>query len=201
MTKPKSKNWLVGLVLTALFAFALVVGWSSRANSATNNTSGNKTLIIYFSMTGNTRRAAQQIQRDTGADIVQLQRAKPYPSDYDSLTRVANRERKRNIHPAIKHNIPNLKQYNTVLIGFPTWWARPPMVIHTLFDDYNFSGKTIIPFTTSDSTPMSASMPTMRQLGKADHAKVRNGFRYDDNNGALRRFLQKNGLTNNGNNN
>lgn len=193
----KSKNWLVGMLVAMLAVFTLVVGQANQARAAATNSGNNKPLIIYFSMTGNTKTAAGQIQRDTGADIVRLHRATAYPSDYDRLTRVANRERKNNIHPAIRRNIPNLKQYNTVLIGFPTWWARPPMVIHTLFDDYNFSGKTIIPFTTSDSTPMSASMPTMRRLAKADHAKIKNGFRYDDNNRALRRFLQKNGLTNN----
>lgn len=194
--KLKPKNVLTGLLLSILTVFVLLLGPSATSQAATNN-GNNRTLIVYFSMTGNTKTAAQQIQKDTGADIVRLRRATPYPSNYDRLTRVANRERKQNIHPAIKRNLPNLKNYNTILIGFPTWWAQPPMVIHTLFDDYNFSGKTIIPFTTSDSTPMSKSMPTMRRLVKADHAKIKNGFRYDDNNGALRRFLQRNGLTNN----
>ena len=140
-----------------------------------------------------------QIQRDIGADIVRLQRAKAYPKGYDNYARVADRERRRNIHPAIKRNIPNLNRYDTVLIGFPTWWQQPPMVIHSLFDTYDFQGKTIIPFTTSMSTPMKASMPTMRRLAKADGATIKNGFRYDNNNAQLRRFLQRNGLLQNNN--
>lgn len=148
-------------------------------------------------MTGHTKTAAQQIQQDTGADIVRLRPAKAYPTNSNQLSQVASHERKHNIHPAIKHNLPNLSKYNTVLIGFPTWSGRPPMIIHSLFDAYNFSGKTIIPFTTSSYTPMSSSMPTMRKLAKADHAKIRYGFRYDNNNDALQQFLQKNGLTKN----
>lgn len=194
----KRKRWVTAMLMTVLTVLTMVIGISSQAKhtvAASNN--NNRTLIIYFSMTGTTKAAAEQIQRYTGADIVRLQRAKAYPKGYDNYARVADRERRHNIHPAIKRNIPNLNRYDTVLIGFPTWWQQPPMVIHTLFDDYNFSGKTIIPFTTSMSTPMKDSMPYMRRMAKADGATIKNGFRYDDNNQQLRRFLQRNGLLNN----
>lgn len=181
----------IATVLTMVFG----LGQTQRAEAASNN-SNNRTLIIYFSMSGNTKRAAQQIQRYTGADIVRLRRAKAYPKGYDNYARVADRERRHNIHPAIKRNIPNLSRYDTVLIGFPTWWQQPPMVIHTLFDDYDFQGKTIIPFTTSMRTPMSASMSTMTRLAQNDGATIKQGFRYDDNNKQLRKFLQRNGLLN-----
>lgn len=193
----REKKWIVALLTTVVTVLAMFIGFgqSQQAQAASNN----RTLIIYFSMSGTTKNAAEQIQRYTGADIVRLQRAKPYPKGYDNYARVADRERKRNIHPAIKHNIPNLDRYDTVLIGFPTWWQQPPMVIHSLFDTYNFQGKTIIPFTTSMSTPMKNSMPTMRQLARNDGATIKQGFRYDDNNAALRRFLQRNNLLQNNN--
>lgn len=186
------KQWDLPLLIAVvtLLAMFLGLGQSQRVEAASNN----KTLIIYFSMSGSTKDAAEQIQRETGADIVRLRRAKAYPKDYDEYTRVADRERRRNIHPKIKRNIPNLDQYDTVLIGYPTWWQRPPMVIHSLFDTYDFRDKTIIPFTTSMSTPMSDSMKTMRRLAKADGATIQSGFRYDDNNDQLRRFLQRNDL-------
>lgn len=185
-------SYAIAITLLATFGLLLtLVTLTTNSHAATNNQS---TLVVYFSQTGNTKKAAEQIQKDTGADIVRLRPATPYPKGYNNLVRVANRERKNNIHPAIQHNLPNLGKYQTIFIGFPTWWQRPPMLIHTLFDDYNFRGKTIIPFTTSMSTPMSKSMPKMRQLGHDDGAKVKNGFRYDDNNGALRHFLKKDGL-------
>lgn len=180
-------------VITALAILALlVIGVSTPRVQAASK--GDRTLIIYFSMSGTTKAAAEEIQQDTGADIVRLYRATPYPKGYDNYARVADRERRRGIHPAIKHNLPDLSQYDTILIGFPTWWSQPPMVIHSLFEAYDFSGKTIIPFTTSMSTPMKASMPYMRQLAKNDGAKIKNGFRYDDNDAQLRRFLKKDGL-------
>lgn len=194
-----NKRWITSIIVSIVAIFALLVGVGGQTGHQVQAASRNphRALIIYFSMTGNTKRAAKQIQRYTGADIVRLRRAQPYPKGYDNYARVADRERRQNIHPAIKQNIPDLNRYDTVLIGFPTWWQQPPMVIHTLFDDYNFSGKTIIPFTTSMSTPMSASMPTMRRLGQADGATVKGGFRYDDDNTLLKAFLKRNHLLKN----
>ncbi|WP_455428962.1 flavodoxin [Lactiplantibacillus pentosus] len=190
-------RWIISILITVVTVLAMIIGFGQTRQVQV--ASNNRTLIIYFSMSGTTKEAAEQIQRDTGADIVRLQRAKAYPKGYDNYARVADRERRRNIHPAIKRNIPNLNRYDTVLIGFPTWWQQPPMVIHSLFDTYNFQGKTIIPFTTSMSTPMKDSMPTMRRLAKADGATIKSGFRYDNNNAQLRRFLQRNGLLQNNN--
>ncbi|MEY8442230.1 flavodoxin [Lactobacillaceae bacterium 24-114] len=182
-------RWIISILTTAVTVLAMGIGFGQTQQVRAD--SNNRTLIIYFSMSGTTKEAAEQIQRDTGADIVRLQRAKAYPKGYDNYARVADRERRR--------NIPNLDQYDTVLIGFPTWWQQPPMVIHSLFDTYDFRGKTIIPFTTSMSTPMKDSMPTMRRLAKADGATIKPGFRYDNNNAQLRRFLQRNGLLQNNN--
>lgn len=190
-------RWIVSILTTVVTVLAMAIGFgqAQQVRAASNN----RTLIIYFSMSGTTKEAAKQIQRDTGADIVRLKRAKAYPKGYDNYVRVADRERRQNIHPAIKRNIPDLNRYDTILIGFPTWWQQPPMVIHSLFDTYDFRGKTIIPFTTSMSTPMKASMPTMRRLAKDDGAIIKSGFRYDNNNAQLRRFLQRNGLLKNNN--
>ena len=190
-----TRKWLVGMVtaLAALFGMLLIATRPVSA-AATNNS---RPLIIYFSMTGTTKGAAQAIQRDTGGKLVRVYRKKPYPNGYDSMAKTADRERRRGIHPAIKGNVPNLKNYQTIYIGYPTWWSQPPMVIHSLFDKYDFRGKTIVPFTTSMSTPMRDSMGTMRQLGANDGATVKNGFRYDDNPTALCHFLQRNGLLNN----
>lgn len=188
------KRWLVAFL--ALLGVLIPVSARADTSSSSTDRSTQRSLIVYFSASGNTKIAAQQIQKATGADIYRLQPAKPYSSDYDQLVKRGNRERKNNIHPAIKGTIPNWDQYDTIYVGFPTWWQQPPMIIHTLFDDYDFSGKTIVPFTTSSSTPMSASMPYIRKMAAKDHAKVINGFRYDDNPGALRKYLKRHHLIN-----
>lgn len=162
---------------------------SSSAVSATTIDPNAKTLILYFSLTGTTQQAAQAIHQELPkATLVRLEPQQAYGS-YDDAARRGDRERRGNIHPAIK-DVPNIESYQNIFIGFPTWWAQPPMLIHTLFDRYDFSGKTIIPFTTSSSTPMSASMPTMRQLAQKDNAKIIDGFRWDDDNSALHTWLR-----------
>ena len=162
-----------------------------NTNPATNpRPTNSKSLVVYFSMSGQTQKAAQEIQRLTNSNIFRIQAANPYPSDYDGYARRGDNERRNNIHPAIQGTIPNWNRYSTVYVGFPTWWQQPPMIIHTLFDQYNFRGKIIVPFTTSMSTPMSASMPYMRQLAQPYNATVLNGFRYTGNNTALRSWLQ-----------
>lgn len=153
-----------------------------------------KSLIIYFSISGSTKTAAEKIQAKTKADLIQIEPTTAYPTEYDDYVKVAQNQLRKKIHPEIKTKLPNLNQYETVFIGFPTWWQQPPMIVHSLFDQFDFSGKTIVPFTTSMSSPMSASMPTMRRLARADQAKIITGFRYNDNDQALAKFLTKNNL-------
>lgn len=158
---------------------------SSQSGTVTMIDPSQKTLILYFSLTGTTQQAAESIHRLLpNADIVRIQPKEAY-GDYDAAARRGDRERRNNIHP-----VPNIESYQNIFLGFPTWWQQPPMLIHTLFDNYDFSGKTIIPFTTSSSSPMSTSMPTMRQLAQKDNAKIVDGFRWDGDDAALRSWLR-----------
>ncbi|CCI84782.1 Flavodoxin [Lactobacillus pasteurii DSM 23907 = CRBIP 24.76] len=167
---------------------------TKKKKKVTNKKGNNRVLIIYFSMSGTTRAAAKYIQSQTGADVFELKAKDPYPSDYDGYVKRGDQERRNNIHPAIKDKIPNFDKYQTILIGYPTWWSQPPMIIDTLFDDYNFSGKTIIPFTTSMSTPMSASQTKINQLAKADGAKTKTGLRITANDSRVDSWLKSNNL-------
>ena len=66
---------------------------------------------------------------------------------------VARKQLKEKDFPAIKDNLPDLKKYKVIYLGFPTWWHQPPRIIHTFFRDYDVKRKVIVPFTTimSDS--------------------------------------------------
>lgn len=153
----------VGLVAVAV-GLAACSNNSSNSNNSSQSTSSSKrsaskssdTLIVYFSLSGTTKEAAEYIQKQTGATLVRLRPQKAY-GDYDSAASHGDRERRNNIHPALATKIPNFSKYKTVFIGYPTWWQRLPMLIHTMFDNYDFSGKTVIPFTTSMSTPLNPS--------------------------------------------
>ena len=169
----------------------------SNTNLTTNNLTNSRSLIVFFSMSDSTQRAAREIQRLTNSNIYRIQAADPYPSDYDGYAKRGDNERRNNLRPAIQGTIPNWNKYTIIYLGFPTWWQQPPMIIHTLFDDYSFKGKTIVPFTTSMSTPMSSSMPYIRRMASKDRARVLNGFRYTGNNTALANWIRSLKLTDN----
>lgn len=195
----KSKKFLSAFIATA----ALLVG-GSLVNKTTvkaaktpivkkvkKTPTKKNSLVLYFSLTNTTKGAADQIHKITGAKEIRLQPKVAY-GDYDSAARRGDNERRNNIHPELRTKLPSLKKYNTIYLGFPTWWQRPPMLISTLFDTYSFKGKTIVPFTTSMETPMSASMPYVQKMAKKDKAKeVVNGYRYNGNNKGLRNWLKR----------
>ncbi|GHV97958.1 flavodoxin [Lactobacillus nasalidis] len=200
MKKFKSKTilslFLVGLSLFLAACSSSNTSSSSSSSSAaasSSKTSKNKTLIIYYSWSGSTRQAANYIKKQTGADMVELLPVKSYSTDYDTVARQANRQNKQKAYPAIK-KLPSLKQYSTILLGYPTWYSNPPRTFYTLFRDYNFKGKTVIPFTTSMSTPISTSQKDIKTMAQQDGATFKSGIRYDNNKAAVRRWLKKNGL-------
>lgn len=195
MTAIQVRNRLMVTIMTMIAALAAF--WSNFSQEdqveASPTAAAKKTLIIYFSLQGSTKEAAQYLQKQTGADMVRI-----YPQDrydgYNDAAKRGERELKNNIHPALATQLPDLDQYDTILLGYPTWWSRPPMLFWTLFEEYNFKGKTIIPFTTSMSTPIKDSQKYVRQLAEADGANFKNGLRYDDNQAQVRQWLTKLGL-------
>lgn len=91
-----------------------------------------KILVAYFSWGGTTQRMAQEIVRQTGADIFRIEPVVPYPTDYTECTEVAQKEKNNNARPAIADKVENWEQYDTVFIGCPVWWWTTPMIICTL---------------------------------------------------------------------
>ncbi len=108
--------------------------------------SGSKILIAYFSWSGNSRNAAKEIQNQTGADLFEIILVDPYSSDYDTVLDEAQRDQNRQARPEIKNKVENMEQYDTILLGYPNWWASIPMPIASFLEEYDLSGKTIIPF-------------------------------------------------------
>lgn len=140
------------------------------------------------------KRLTQYIQKQTGADIVEIRATKPY-GDYASSVKRAKYEQKNNIKPKIANKIQGFNEYGTVLIGYPTWNKRPPMIIYSLFNDYNFKGKNVIPFTTSGGDTIETSEQYIRRLAEDGHADFSNGIRYTgDNNKQVINWLKKLGL-------
>ena len=109
-----------------------------------------KELVLYFSVYGTAKTVAEEIAKQTGADLREIVPAYPYDGDrnhYSALLRVAQKEHDTNARPEIKEVLP-IADYDRIFIGYPMWCYTFPMIIYTLFDQYDFSGKTIIPFNT-----------------------------------------------------
>lgn len=121
-------------------------------------------LIVYFSWSGNTEAVAGEIQNQTGADIFELVPQEPYTDDYDELLDIAQEEQRNNARPVISESIENLDDYQTVYIGFPNWWGDMPMILYSFLDDYDLSGKTIVPFCTSGGSGFSNTIGTIESM-------------------------------------
>lgn len=111
-----------------------------------------KILVTYFSWGGTTQRMAQEIVRQTGADLFRIEPVVPYPTEYTPCTEVAREEKDNNARPAIASEVENWADYDTVFIGCPVWWWTTPMIICTFTESYDFKGKTVVPFCTYAAT-------------------------------------------------
>lgn len=135
-----------------------------------------KELVLYFSVYGTAEIVAKEIARQTGADIREIVPEVPYDGNrdhYPALLRVAQKEHDTDARPAIKEELP-IADYDRIYIGYPMWCYTFPMIIYTLFKQYDFSGKTIIPFNTHMGSRDGGTYQTIEEL--APKAKVLTGL-------------------------
>lgn len=112
---------------------------------------GGKILIAYFSETGNTDKLAQIIHEQTGGELFRIEPVNPYPTG-DALFDYTKSEQDNDERPEIAGTVENMEQYDTVFIGYPIWWYEVPQIIKTFLDEYDLSGKTVIPFNTHEGS-------------------------------------------------
>ena len=139
------------------------------------DTAMNKTLVVYFSRSGNTEYVAQEIAKATGADIFKVEPTDDrYDADYDTVVDLAKREQQQGARPEFQGQVENMAQYDTVYIGTPNWWADMPMIMYSFLDKYDLSGKKIAPFVTNEGSGLS-QIPQSIQQAEPD-AKVVEGL-------------------------
>ena len=120
-----------------------------ESNSSTDATDSNgKVLVVYFSWSGHLDSMAHWVADETGGDLYRVTAANPYPENYDDTADRAKQEKDDGIRPEIVVDITQeqMAGYDTVFLGFPVWWYDLPMSMWTFLENYDFSGKTIIPF-------------------------------------------------------
>ncbi len=108
-----------------------------------------KSIVIYYSHGGNTRRTAEMIQKQLDADIAEIETAKPYTGSYDHVVDQGQREVNSGFMPKIKPLEVELGQYDTVVLGTPVWWYTFAPAMKTFLNNADLSGKQVYPFATN----------------------------------------------------
>lgn len=172
-------------ILTLIGVFMVLVLTACGTNDTTANeqagsgTNGadigeNHILVAYFSKSGNTESMAQVIQEQTGGDLFEIVPQEPYPDSYDETVERHLREREEDARPEIASAVENMDEYNIVFVGYPIWSSDMPHIVQTFLEQYDFSGKTIIPFCTHGGSRFGNSIATLE--GLCPDAALQEGF-------------------------
>ena len=157
------KKWMSVLLMVCLLCGMI---------SATAETTA---LVVFFSRAGenynvgvveegNTARLARIIAEQVGADTFEIIPEKAYPVDYEATKVIATRERQNDERPAYLGKLESWERYDTVFIGYPIWWGGIPMILYSFMEDYDWSGKTVIPFNTHEGSGQGGTVTQIEAL-------------------------------------
>lgn len=122
--------------------------------------------VVYFSVTGNTRSVAEKIAAAADASLEEIVPAQPYSAadiDYNTDCRANDEQNDASARPAIAASVPSVSDADVVFLGYPIWWGAAPRIIETYLGDVDLAGKTVVPFCTSGSSPISGSLSALKQ--------------------------------------
>lgn len=138
-----------------------------------------KTLIVYFSISGTTKNAAQRIQKLSNADIFAIKGNKNY-GNYFKAVAIGGKEIVTKEEPVVTTHIDHFDAYDCILLGFPIWYGNCPRIIRTFLNEYDFSGKDIYIFCTSGASGPTKALQTITDL--CPNAHVHLAIRIDKQN-------------------
>ena len=169
---------------------------ANGSDTTPGNPDGSRILVAYFTVpetsgvdavaqasrvvengevVGNVEFIARTIQEETGADLFGIETVQTYPGTHDALLNFAAAEMAANARPELATQIDNLDQYDVIFLGYPIWNADLPMPMYSFLDDYDLSGKTIIPFSAHGGSGFAGTISTI--ASEEPRADVeRNGF-------------------------
>ena len=136
-----------------------------------------KKLVAYFSASGVTAKVAETLAEAIGADIFEIEPKVPYTeADLNWMDKKARSTIEMSdpaSRPEIAAKRDNMKDYDTIFVGFPIWWYVSPTIINTFLESYDLTGKTIIPFATSGGSDIGKTNERLTPSCKG--AKLLNG--------------------------
>lgn len=139
--------WRILSIFTVLFVL-IRLSLSSNEKEG-SNMAYSKTVIVYYSRTGNTKAVAELIQEKVGGQLIQLETKAKRPSSYRKEVAQNEQEQNNNIKPELKTTVSDFEQNDRIFIGAPTWNMALPQAVVTFLNNHEFNGKTVIPFNTN----------------------------------------------------
>lgn len=140
-----------------------------------------KTLVAYFSATGNMKKMAKKLAHGIKADLFEIKPSVRYTDQdlnwQDKKSRTSIETDDPASRPEIAKQLSDMGQYEKIYLGFPIWWYKAPHIINTFLESYDFRGKTIIPFATSGSSGMGDTVSVLKT--SAPGADIHEGKRFD----------------------
>lgn len=196
--KMKSAKKIIFLIVTAVLVLTLTACGSGNGSgsSSSDSSSGSsqssqkssksngKTLVVYFSGTGNTKSVAEKIAKDANADLFEIQPSDPYTDDDLDYNNDDSRVNKEHEDESLQDvelkttKVKNWDNYDTVLFGYPIWWGDAAWPVNNFVKDNDFSGKTVIPFCTSFSSGIGSSGENLEKM--AGSGKWQKGHRFEE---------------------
>lgn len=155
-------NKFFGLFVIVL----MIIGIQSNAQE--------KIAIVYLSRTENTEAVANLIQEKVGGNLIALEKQDPYPENYQEIVAQVDRENEEGYLPPLKTKIKNLKDYDILFVGFPTWDMQMPPPMKSFLTENDLSGKTVIPFNTNAGFGVGQGFDQLREL--CPDSKILEGF-------------------------
>lgn len=140
----------------------------NKENNMSTSISGKKTLVVFFSHTGenygvgnisegNTHIIAKMIAEATEGSLFEIVPEKEYPHDsYDEVVEIAKQEKAQKARPAINGDV-KIEDYDVVFIGYPNWWGDMPMPVYTFLEKHDWTGKVVVPFCTHEGSGLSST--------------------------------------------
>lgn len=149
--------------------------------TATPAEPGSQSLIVYFSATGTTKTLAETIAETAGIEIMEIVPTVPYTSadlNYNSDCRANAEQQDDTARPALEPLAVDWDAYDTIFIGYPIWHGQAPKIIYTFLENYDFSGKIIVPFCTSASSGVGSSATNLHSICNGSNVTWKPGFRF-----------------------
>lgn len=153
----------------------LIAYFTAAENSGVDAISSASYTKVNGEAVGRIRAVADMIADNTGGELFSIKTETVYPTDGRKLIDYAAEEKDNNVRPVLISHIENLDDYDVIFVGYPNWWYDMPMALYSFFDEYDFSGKTIIPFNVHNGSRFSSTISAIQEL-EPDAEVITDGF-------------------------